>query len=314
MSPPRRGPRRAFTLIELLVVLAIVAVLIGLLLPAVQKVRQAAARVKCSNNLRQLSLACHQHLDVYQTFPTGTVDQISYDTGNSDRRHWLFFILPFMEQDILYNNYNAWVAAGGRAPWYNEPNRMTVIPTYYCPSDPNSPKTRTHEDLGPGSGQGSHSNYAGCSGSTVFNPGGSLGDTLNGVFYYKSATRPTDITDGLSNTLLTSEILVAPDDNPSGHDARGRLWNPASQGGMLFSAFQPPNSTAPDASQYCQTIPTAPCTRTTTNINQSARSAHARGVNVSMADGSTRFVANGIDPTTWRALATRAADDLPGDF
>jgi prepilin-type N-terminal cleavage/methylation domain-containing protein/prepilin-type processing-associated H-X9-DG protein len=313
-SPFRRTARLAFTLIELLVVIAIIAILIGLLLPAVQKVREAANRMKCSNNLRQLSLACHQYHDAYGALPTGTVDQISGDIAYNDRRNWLFFVLPYMEQTALYNNYYSWVAGGGVRPWWYEPNRMLVIPTYYCPSDSNSPKTRTHEDLGPGSDQGFHSNYVGCSGSTAFNPGGSRGGDLNGIFYYQSSTRLPEITDGTSNTLLISEILVAPDDNPGGHDVRGRMWNPANQGSILFSTFHPPNTSAPDALQYCQPIRSAPCTATTTNINLSARSVHAGGVNVGMADGSTRFVTNGIAPATWQSLGTRAAGDLAGDF
>src|ERR1700737_3517525 len=96
--------RRAFPLIELLVVIAIIACVLVLLLPAVQKVREAAARIRCQNNLKQLGLACHSYHDGNGTLPTGTVDQISGDIANSDRRNWLFFVLPYMEQTILYNN------------------------------------------------------------------------------------------------------------------------------------------------------------------------------------------------------------------
>jgi prepilin-type processing-associated H-X9-DG protein len=307
-------------LIELLVVIAIIAILIGLLLPAVQKVREAAARTRCQNNLKQIGLAAHNYHDTNRCLPTGSSDQISGDVADGKRTNWLFFILPYMEQSALYNNYYAWVQAGGTQPWWNEPNRMLVIPTYYCPSDPHSPKTKTHEDRGPGSDQGFHSNYVGCAGSTSFNPGGSLGNNLNGIFYYASATSLMDIKDGTSNTLLTSEILVVPDDSssPAGHDVRGRMWNPANQGAILFTTLYPPNSvTVPDRLQYCQKgVVQAPCTATTTDIMLLARSLHTGGVNAGLADGSVRFVSNSINPTaTWQPLGTRAGGEVIGsDF
>ena len=97
----RRNARNGFTLIELLVVIAIIAVLIGLLLPAVQKVRAAAARAQCQNNLKQLGLACHNYQSANNVFPTGTVDQISRDIAYRDRRNWLHFVLPYLEQDAM---------------------------------------------------------------------------------------------------------------------------------------------------------------------------------------------------------------------
>ena len=310
--PPSQ--RRAFTLIELLVVIAIIAVLIGLLLPAVQKVRAAAARAQCQNNLKQLGLACHNYQSANNVFPTGTVDQISRDIAYRDRRNWLHFVLPYLEQDAIYTQMMAWLASGQGHMWSDAPNRQTVIPTYICPSDPHSPKTVTsHTESDQ---QGFHSNYVGCSGSTPFNPANSLGSQLNGIFYYKSSTRPTDITDGTSNTLLTSELLVSPDDQDTGllghgHDVRGRMWNPANQGSILFSTQYPPNTQAPDALQYCQTIPTAPCITTTTAIVLYARSTHSGGVNAGMADGSVRFISNNVDPTAYLNLGTRAGGEPP---
>jgi prepilin-type N-terminal cleavage/methylation domain-containing protein/prepilin-type processing-associated H-X9-DG protein len=310
-------PRHGFTLIELLVVIAIIAVLIGLLVPAVQKVREASARTQCQNNLKQMGLACHLYHGAAKMFPTGTVDQISGDIAYRDRRNWLHFILPYMEQDAIYNQMTAWLASGQGRMWSDAPNRQTVIAGYICPSDPHSPKTVTsHTESDQ---QGFHSNYVACSGSTPFNPNNNLGRQLNGIFYYRSATRLADISDGSSNTLLTSEILVSPDDQNTallghGHDVRGRMWNPANQGSILFSTQYPPNAQQPDALQYCQTIPAAPCLTTTTNIVLYARSMHTGGVNAGLADGSVRFLANTVDPATYLGLGTRAGGEALGDF
>ncbi len=305
--------RRGFTLVELLVVIAIIGILIALLLPAVQAAREAGRRSQCQNNLKQLSLACHNFHDAHKAFPVGSVGYFGAD-GGGDRRHWLFFILPFTEENAVYERYMDWFNAGGTAPWWNAPDRMAILPTFYCPSDVNSPKTQTHEDLGPGSDQGFHTNYVGCAASTSFNPNGSFGDTLSGVFLYKNATTIKRILDGTSTTLLDSEILVALDTltggYSSGHDVRGRFWNPADQGAVVFSTQYPPNTTVPDALNYCQnTVPAAPCISTNTNIVMYARSDHPGGVNAGMVDGSIRFIANDVDPTLYLQLGTIAGGE-----
>ncbi len=310
--------RRAFTLVELLVVIVIIGILMALLLPAVQSAREAARRATCLSNMKQLGIACHNFHDARGAFPVGTIDQISGDIGNNDRRNWIFFLLPFMEEKQYYDNWYTWVADGGVDPWWYEPDRMAIIQVLYCPSDGHSPKTKTHEDLGPGSDQGFHSNYVGCSGSTSFNPGGSLGDTLNGIFYYRVPTPISGILDGTSHTLLTSEILVVPDDanvatQGYGHDVRGRIWNPANQGAILFSTEYPPNTQVPDALNYCQPgVPEAPCISTTTDIVLYARSDHPGGVNAGFADGSVHFISDEIDLVTYQALGTRASGDSTG--
>jgi prepilin-type processing-associated H-X9-DG protein len=264
----------------------------------------------------QLGTACLNYEDANRVLPMGTIDQISSDIGNNDRRNWLFFILPFMEEEAIWENWHSWITNGGTAPWWYEPNRMSVLPSYYCPSDPTSPKTKTHEDLGPGSDQGFHSNYSGCSGSTVFNAGGSLGDTLNGIFYYKHSTPIRTILDGTSHTLMTSEIIVVKDDtdpNPAayGHDVRGRMWNPANQGAILFSTQWPPNTPVSDVLNYCQqNNPLAPCISSTTNIVLYARSYHAGGVNAGLADGSVQFMTDSIDVGVFNALGTRSGGEI----
>ena len=311
--------RRAFTLVELLVVIAIIGVLVALLLPAVQAARESARRMHCQNNLKQVGLACHNFHDAHKVFPLGTIDRIGGDSGG-DRRHWLFFVLPFTEESAIYDRYMAWLEAGGTSPWWNAPDRLRVITLYCCPSDANSPKTLTNEDIGPGSSQGFHSNYVGCAASTSFNPNGSFGDTLDGVFRYKHSTTIARIRDGTSHTLLTSEILVAPDATmggySTGHDVRGRFWNPANQGSNFFSTQWPPNTSVSDALNYCQnSVPAAPCISTTTNIVLYARSSHAGGVNAGLADGSVRFIADEVDATLYRYLGTIAGgESIAGDF
>jgi prepilin-type N-terminal cleavage/methylation domain-containing protein/prepilin-type processing-associated H-X9-DG protein len=184
--------RRAFTLIELLVVIAIIAILIGLLLPAVQKVREAAARLKCSNNLKQLGLALHGYHDANGHFPAprGTHTPAPLFT---EFRGWMCEILPYVEQDALYHNMYT-------TPWYVGffATYNTPVNVFLCPSDP---RTLTAVPAG----NGALTSYVGVTGSDndvnlQFN-----GPT-NGIFDIASrGTRLTDIADGASNTLMTGE-------------------------------------------------------------------------------------------------------------
>jgi prepilin-type N-terminal cleavage/methylation domain-containing protein/prepilin-type processing-associated H-X9-DG protein len=307
--------RKAFTLIELLVVIAIIAVLVGLLLPAVQKVREAAGRLKCQNNLKQLALGLHNYHSTYGRFPLGNSDPIGNDPGNEgDRRNWaVTYVLPFIEQQAFHDDIEAYLAKGAPYIVYY-PNNKTILPVFMCPSDPANPKTLTG---GPGSTnqQGFHGNYAACAGSTSFNsPSGADGGTkLNGIFYVFSKTRLTDITDGTSNTVMLSELIISPD--VTTHDTRGRLFNPAKQGSVLFSTLYEPNTAVADRLEWCQTIPMAPCRPTSSEVNISARSYHSGGVNAAFADGSNRFVTKNINLQTWNALGTRAGGEVAsGDF
>lgn len=303
--PTRRVSPLGFTLIELLVVIAVIAVLIAMLVPAVQKVREAAARTQCQNNIKQLALGLHNYHDANRVFPYGNSNLIGQDPGNEpDRRNWAMTkVLPYIEQKSLADEVDLYLAKGAAHIVYF-PGNKRVLPVFMCPSDPANPKILTG---GPGSTnqQGFHTNYCANAGSTEFNSstGADAGDNLNGLFFAFSKIRVREILDGTSNTLLLSELILSPDRTT--HDVRGRLFNPAKQGGVLFSTQYPPNTTVSDRLQWCESIPQAPCLPTSRQINISARSYHSSGVNAALADGSVRFVASDVDANVWKANGTR---------
>lgn len=313
-SAARTRTRTAFTLIELLVVIAIIAILIGLLLPAVQKVREAAARATCSNNLKQAALGLHNFHDVSGKFPPGIHELLDGNASQPDRRTWAIRIFPYIEQAALGQAADNTSATSGNQGCVFTPGNKTIIKPLFCPSDPSSPKTMT-DNPSSGNQQGFHTNYAANAGSTTFDSPTDLGgQNRNGVFYAFSTSKITDITDGTSSTLLLAEIIVTPDG--TGHDIRGRIFNNAGSGGTLFTTLYSPNQTAaPDRVTYClNTIARAPCMFASTDKVQTARSYHTGGLNAALADGSVRFVQTGVTPATWRDAGTRAGGEVLTDF
>jgi prepilin-type N-terminal cleavage/methylation domain-containing protein/prepilin-type processing-associated H-X9-DG protein len=320
--------RRGFTLIELLVVIAIIAILIGLLMPAVQKVREAAARAKCASNMRQVAIALQMHHDKKGYLPHATYNYIdgTFTTpapynNSQDRRCWLHDILAFIEQGPLYDRFATYMATTPNSSALNFTGGYeTVLPTMMCPSDPTSPKTKTFWGGGGGQPtQGFSGNFVTCASSTYFNSGDSgsgyiSSSNLDGVMYAVSKTRMTDINDGASNTALVSELILVPDNGA--HDIRGRYFNPA-HSGVSFSTIYPPNTPVPDVFNWCNSVnplPKAPCIYSGNNIFVLPRSYHIGGVNVTFADGSTKFVTNGITPSIFKALGSRSGNEPGGSW
>src|SRR5262245_35117021 len=329
--------RPAFTLIELLVVIAIIAVLIGLLLPAVQKVRGAAARIKCQNNLKQIGLSVHNYENTFSTLPPAGVLPPGgpNNTWSATAR-----LLPYIEQDNLYRQINFDV------PYSLQPNISQLrIPIYICPSEPN--------DIGRtnAAGQPVHYpiNYAANQGTwMVWNPNTGTGG--DGAFTPTRKMRMADYRDGLSSTLAYAEVkayqsnvtksgnpnvLGAPvPSTPAEVVALGgtlKIGVPGQAGGHSewvdskvhetgFTTVFTPNTLVAypsGGSVYDIDFISASEGNSAGQFTYAAvtsRSYHEGGVNVLFLDGSVHFISNSIRPETWRALGTRAGGEVISDY
>ena len=360
LPPPSCPPTRlGFTLIELLVVIAIIAVLIGLLLPAVQKVREAAARMSSQNNLKQIGLALHNHDSALGRFPGMQPAGLANATSFGYSVHAQ--LLPYIEQEPLGKqidfNQPLFIGTFPTPSFQLNPAvaaaAATPVKTFLCPADGQPNRFTTN------SGGGTHAgtNYVVCLGSGRGGPGGNGPNGMDtrfpsdGMFHYGPGVRPADVTDGTSNTLFLSQCLLGlnktitgpyaglsaderrrqtagvpgrglytgpaganPGYGPSGpivdtdylavtswRGTRGGSWVWGNATANGFTAALPPNARVPDATAH--------------GIGWlAARSNFAGGVNVGLTDGSVRFVRDAIPLPVWQALATKAGDEVVGDW
>ena len=317
--------RRAFTLIELLVVIAIIAILIGLLLPAVQKIREAANRMKCTNNLKQIGLALHNYNDVNNQLPpavmalnTMSATQARDDVNNIGP-NWAILILPFIEQDNLFNTYSTSIQNYRNN--INDQNWRAIktnkIPIYTCPSEPFATAPCTiasggwvRGSYGANSGpsppdrsfMGNTSNEGVAGGLGTYAAGGVM------CINYGDSIGALSVEDGTSNTVLVNHLRVG----PTAADARG-IWalgmvGSSYTGGNAIGDCYTPNDTGccSDDLGACVDRPDIAMGCWGGGWGQAqARSTHSGGVNTLMGDGSVRFVRNSIDARTWFWMISR---------
>jgi prepilin-type N-terminal cleavage/methylation domain-containing protein/prepilin-type processing-associated H-X9-DG protein len=290
--------RRAFTLIELLVVIAIIGVLISLLLPAVQKVRAAAARTRCQNNLKQIGLACHAYHDSHDSLPPGYTATGS-GSSTSPGWGWGAYLLPYIEQQNIYRQIDL------ALPLEGQPAIQNMIAIYLCPSDmpPTAPfaVTNATRDLVCLAAPSSYAATCGSDASEVDDPEG------NGIFYRNSKTRLTDITDGTSNTTMIGDRAWA--------DTMG-IWAGCPNGAVTRAGPTNPWMTAVGPAQALILVH-----NNWINITTDAdgglddfSSKHTGGANLLFADGSVRFIrsitSDGPVHRAFWAMGTRAGGEV----
>jgi prepilin-type N-terminal cleavage/methylation domain-containing protein/prepilin-type processing-associated H-X9-DG protein len=306
-----RSGRGAFTLIELLVVIGIIGILIGLLLPAVQKVREAAARAQCQNNLKQIGLACHSYHGVYKHLPPGYVAAGPYSDGATDTAPgwgWATYLLPYLEQGNLAKRLNL------GQPVQASSAIETLLPVYLCPADLYPEEAFPVSDaFGNTLAATAPASYAACVGGDESD---TFGPTGLGVFYRNSRTRLTDITDGTSSTILVGERAWA---NVNG------TWAGAIAGGVCRRGRQNPCPGTGAAFYPAATLALAHAHLNNATWDTDAglddfSSLHFGGSNILFGDGHVSFLLSipgdvpgggfTADSLAFQALGTRANGEV----
>ena len=295
--------RRGFTVIELLVVITIIGVMVGLLLPAVQRVREAGNRMTCANNLHQIGVALHSYYDQNNKFPPGYVDTAQWPQPDAGPGWgWAALILPFMEQSTLQNQINFTLNAEDSSP--NIVNaRVQFLPIFSCPSDKPVLTFTVSDDTNTNTYEIAHGSYVACNGNDGvddFTTPPHTGAFIRSIKGFRAG----DITDGLSSTMFVG-------------DRTSRLsystWVGGPTGALNPFLMAPGNSGAEVTLLMCHAGPTGPNTPGVFDAD-STSSPHRIGVPFLFGDGSVHFLRNGIDIYTWMALATRAGEEVVGDY
>jgi prepilin-type N-terminal cleavage/methylation domain-containing protein/prepilin-type processing-associated H-X9-DG protein len=313
--PVRTDPRRrgaGFTLIELLVVIAIIAILIGLLLPAVQKVREAAARMKCSNNLKQQILGMHNYASAVGHYPPAILNSATTATHYYPGWGWGTLILPYVEQDNLYRQLNPDVAPlgtsfGAQVNTINNvnptPAMKTALPIYRCPSDPAPDLNSFRMDLD--TRQLGMSNYRAICGTD--NSAGGIfraNEDRNGILWQNSKVKFEAITDGTSNTVVVGECIFI--NQRDGTATDGRKWAAVWAG--MTGYYCSPDATIgcgiriSDVMWHLDDL----TARLNGTAPQAFGSRHTGGAMFGFADGSIRFFRQSSDPAVTKWLGNRS--------
>lgn len=292
-----RNFRAAFTLIELLVACAVMGILAGIVLPAVQKVREAARRTECVNNLRQVAIAIMNFESTRQKLPTGIT---TYDALPHGSTTWLAQILPYVEQqnvwDQAVSDYNV-----DANPFQTHIGMRTIVPTYQCPSDPASGKVHwTHNNQIVAT-----TSYLGVNGTDF--------TARNGVFFLNSAIRMGDVSDGTSNTLMLGERPPSAD-LWYGWWYAGRGQSGSGSPDMILGVREINTPPASGETNYLESCPYGPYRFTPGKSGQQCDtlhfwSFHPSGANFALCDASVHFVHYGADDIMPQ-LATRAGDEV----